>query len=226
MKNLFFLLASILLFSCTTEKNTVVHRTFHNLHAKYNGFFNANEIIKSTYNTFDTKRTEDYTELLPIYPLPDKDESKNWYSPMDTAAAKCELVIFKHRMPHSKKGRSRNKEWCSWIDDNWMSIAQTKFYKQEYGKALKIFQYVESHYELENSYYQSLYWQAKTYIEMQAFEDAEEILLRLITKHQEQQKEIEEQPFLDEISTRVKPYLMTSKTVSYTHLTLPTSDLV
>ena len=25
--------------------------------------------------------------------------------------------------------------------------------------------------ELENSYYQSLYWQAKTFIEMQAFED-------------------------------------------------------
>ena len=67
---------------------------------------------------------------------------------MDTAAAKCELVIFKHRMPHSKKGRSRNMEWCSWIDDNWMTIAKTKFYKQEYGKALKIFQYVESKYEL------------------------------------------------------------------------------
>ena len=63
-------------FSCTTEKNTVVHRTFHNLHAKYNGFFNANEIIKSTYNTFDSERVEDYSELLPIYPLPDKDESK------------------------------------------------------------------------------------------------------------------------------------------------------
>ena len=42
---------------------------------------------------------------------------------------------------------------------------------------------------------------------MQAFEDAEEILLRLITKHQEQQKEIEEQPFLDEISTRSSPIL-------------------
>ena len=96
-------------------------------------------------------------------------------------------------------------EWCSWIDDNWMTIAQTKFYKQEYGKALKIFQYVESKYELENSYYQSLYWQAKTYIEMQAFEDAEEILLQLITKYEEQQKEIEEQPFLDEISTGSNP---------------------
>ena len=80
MKNLFFLLVSILFFSCTTEKNTVVHRTFHNLHAKYNGFFNANEIIKSTYNKFASERTEDYIELLPIYPLPDKDESKMVFS--------------------------------------------------------------------------------------------------------------------------------------------------
>ena len=70
---------------------------------------------------------------------------------------------------------------------------------------------MESKYELENSYYQSLYWQAKTYIEMQAYEDAEEILLSLITKYEEQQKEIEEQPFLDEISTRLKPYILTSK---------------
>ena len=72
---------------------------------------------------------------------------------MDTAAAKCELVIYKHRMPHAKKGRSRNKEWCKWIDDNWMTIGQTKFYKKEFGQALKIFQYVETHYEIENSYY-------------------------------------------------------------------------
>ena len=87
---------------------------------------------------------------------------------MDTAAAKCELVIFKHRMPHSKKGRSRNKEWCSWIDDNWMTIAQTKFYNKNMVKHSKFFNTWSLRYELENSYYQSLYWQAKTYIEMQA----------------------------------------------------------
>ena len=45
MKNALYFLAAFTFFSCTTEKNSVVHRTFHNLHAKYNGYFNANEII-------------------------------------------------------------------------------------------------------------------------------------------------------------------------------------
>lgn len=176
----------LVFFSCSTEKNTVLRRGFHNLHAKYNGFFNANEIINQTYREFTNSRKENYNKVLPIYPLPNNEESKNWYSPMDTAAAKCELVIFRHRMPHAKKGRNRNKEWCKWIDDNWMTIAQTKFYKHEYALALKIFQYVESHYPTENSFYESTYWQAKVLIEMEAYDEAEEILLALLTKSEEQ----------------------------------------
>ena len=88
MKNALYFLAAFTFFSCTTEKNSVVHRTFHNLHAKYNGYFNANEIINTTYSTFLNSRTEDYNELLTIYPLTSVSESKNWYSPMDTAACK------------------------------------------------------------------------------------------------------------------------------------------
>tara|TARA_B100001287_G_scaffold276658_1_gene288519 strand:- start:26134 stop:28794 length:2661 start_codon:yes stop_codon:yes gene_type:complete len=178
-----------LLFSCSTEKNTAISRGFHNLHAKYNGFFNANEIIKENYQNFLNQRKEDYNKILPIYPLPSDEESKNWYSPMDTAAAKCELVIFRHRMPHQKKGRNRNKEWCKWIDDNWMTIAKTKYYKKDYALALKIFQYVESHYPIENSFYESSYWQAKVLIEMQAYDQAEEILLSMIAKSEEKQEE-------------------------------------
>ena len=211
MKNALYFLAAFTFFSCTTEKNSLVHRTFHNLHAKYNGYFNANEIINTTYSTFLNSRTEDYNELLPIYPLPSVSESKNWYSPMDTAAGKCELVIYKHRMPHAKKGRSRNKEWCKWIDDNWMTIGQTKFYKKEFGQALKIFQYVETHYEIENSYYESIFWQAKTYIEMEAYDDAEEILLEIITKSEEQQKVLDAQPFLASINSKFKSYIPKSK---------------
>ena len=48
MKNALYFLADFTFFSCTTEKNSVVHRTFHNLHAKYNGYFNANEVFIAT----------------------------------------------------------------------------------------------------------------------------------------------------------------------------------
>ena len=48
----------IVLLACSTEKNTLVNREFHNIHAKYNGYFNANEIIKLTYDEFLNSRKE------------------------------------------------------------------------------------------------------------------------------------------------------------------------
>ena len=183
----------LLLWSCSTEKNKALNREFHNLHAKYNGFFNANEIIKVTYNDFLKTRKENYDLILPIFPIPDDQQSKNWYAPMDTAYRKCELVIFSHRMPHAKKGKNRNSEWCKYIDDNWMTMGKTRFYKKNLSKALKIFQYVENHYEIEDNYYESIYWQSKVLIEMGAFDEAEEILLSLIIKFEEQQLESKNQ---------------------------------
>ena len=104
-KSVFIALLIMLISQCSTEKNTVIHRGFHNLHAKYNGFFNANELIKTSYNNFLKSRKEDYNEILPVFPFTSNEEAKNWYAPMDTAYKKCELVIFKHRMPHKKRGK-------------------------------------------------------------------------------------------------------------------------
>lgn len=196
---LFFALAFF--WSCSTEKNKVLNREFHNLHAKYNGFFNANEIIKVTYNDFLKTRKENYNLILPIFPLPDLEQSKNWYAPMDTAYRKCELVIFSHRMPHAKKGKNRNREWCKYIDDNWMTMGKTRFYKKDLPNALKIFQHIENHYEIEDNYYESIFWQSKVLIEMGAFDEAEEILLSLIIKFEEQQLEAKDQ---EKLSTKQK----------------------
>ena len=192
MKALKFLILIFILnglAQCSTEKNSVIHRGFHNLHAKYNGFFNANEIIKLTYNDFLKSRKEDYNSILPVFPLPSEEQSKNWYAPMDTAYRKCELVIYRHRMPHKKKGKYRNKEWGKYIDDNWLTMGKTRFFKKDFPNALKIFQHIENKYPIENNYYQSIFWQAKVLIEMGAFDEAEELLLTLLLDHEEQIKE-------------------------------------
>ena len=234
-KKLRYCFLLLLFLSCSTEKNTFLRRGFHNLHAKYNGFFNANEIIKETFQNFENNRKENYNQILPIYPLPSFEESKNWYSPMDTAASKCELVIFRHRMPHEKKGRNRNKEWCKWIDDNWMTIGKTKYYKKDFSQALKIFQYVENHFPIENSFYESSYWQAKVLIEMESYEQAEEILLSLIAKNDEllykQPKRKEEFDLKEKIALlfnyderienkKKQPQIINKKTVNKIYATL------
>ncbi|MAJ07099.1 MAG: hypothetical protein CL827_09625 [Crocinitomicaceae bacterium] len=189
-KSVFTALLIMLISQCSTEKNTVIHRGFHNLHAKYNGFFNANELIKTSYNNFLESRKEDYNEILPVFPFTSNEEAKNWYAPMDTAYKKCELVIFKHRMPHKKRGKNRNKEWGKFIDDNWMTMGKTRYYKHDFPSSLKIFQHIENKYSSENNYYESIFWQAKVLIEMQAFDEAEEILLNLLVKYEEQLKNL------------------------------------
>ena len=88
-------------------------------------------------------------------------------------------------MPHKKKENIETK-WGKFIDDNWMTMGKTRYYKKDLPKALKNFQHIENKYPIENNYYKSIFWQAKVLIEILAFDEAEEILLNLLLEHEEQ----------------------------------------
>ena len=175
----------LLLMNCSTEKDAILNRTFHNVTAKYNGYFNANEIINETLFQHEQSRKENYYQIIPVYQYPNSDESKGFYSPMDTAAAKCEIVIGRHSMPAKKNGRNSNAEWCSWIDDNWMTIGWSQFYKRDFESAMEKFEYIEKQYKKNSIVYTAKFWKAKTLIEIEDYFTAEEILLELIEKKKE-----------------------------------------
>ncbi len=187
------LIGAIVLISCSTEKDAWLNRSYHNTTAKYNGFFNAGEIIKEAMTNYSDARAENYNVIIPVYEYADEIGSKSLYAPMDTAAAKCETVIGRHSMPSIKKGQFRKTEWCRWIDDNWMVIGQSKFYKRDFEKALKRFIYIERQYSKEPIKYTSMLWQAKTYIELEEYEEAEDILKKLIEGEEELTQLLEEQ---------------------------------
>ena len=187
------LIGAIALISCSTEKDAWVNRSYHNTTAKYNGFFNAGEIIKEAMTNYSDSRVENYNVVIPVYEYADEIGSKSLYAPMDTAAAKCETVVGRHSMPSIKKGQFRKTEWCRWIDDNWMVIGQSKFYKRDLEKALKRFIYIERQYSKEPIKYTSMLWQAKTYIELEEYEEAEDILKKLVEGEEELTQLLEEQ---------------------------------
>ena len=166
--------------NCSTEKDAFLNRTYHNVTAKYNGYFNANEIINEALLQHIASREENYYKIIPIYQYPNSDESKGLYSEMDTAAAKCELVIGRHSMPAKKTGRNSNAEWCNWIDDNWMTIGWSQFYKRDYESAIEKFEYIEKQYKKNDLVFTASFWKAKTLIEIEDYFTAEEILLELI----------------------------------------------
>ncbi len=183
------LLAVFLVWGCSTEKDAWLNRTFHNTTARYNGYFNANELIKEALFTYEESYKEDYTRIIPIYIYADDVGSKSLYPAMDTAIKKCATVINKHSMPEKKEGEHAKTEWCKWIDDNWMVIGQAHFHKRDYGEAIDMFEYVMEQYETEEISFEAKLWAAKTLIEAKNYNGAAKYLIKLdeeVTKLEEE----------------------------------------
>lgn len=165
--------------SCSTEKDAWLNKRYHNTTARYNGYFNAGEIIKETMADFELNREENYSEIIPLFIYANDEESKSFYAPMDTAVSKCETVIARNSMPKLKVGQFKNVEWCRWIDDNWLVIGKAQFYKRDFKGALEKFQFIEKQYKSEVIFYTAKLWRAKTLIELERFDEAKEVLEEL-----------------------------------------------
>ncbi len=151
-------------YACSTEKNSLVSRTFHGVNAHYNGYFNANELLRQSMTTYRESREENYYEILPINPMPDEDEVIGMYPAIDTAIAKCKKVIRDHSMPSNDRPARKKDEHNPWIDENWTTIGIAYYYRRDYTGALKSFKFIRKFYDNDPSLYIGELWMAKTYL--------------------------------------------------------------
>ena len=101
LNKLCILLALLTVFACSTEKNNFLNRKYHSTTARYNGLFNANELLRLSLITFDGSHKDDFYTFLPVNLLPDETEVKGMFPAIDTAIAKCTKVIEDHSMPNA-----------------------------------------------------------------------------------------------------------------------------
>lgn len=158
--------------ACSTEKNTLINRTYHSTTARYNGYFNANELLMTSLVSFRNALKEDYYEVLPIEPLPNEEQAVGLYPAIDTAISKCTKVIQRHSMPSNEKFYLKKEEHNSWIDENWITIGKAFFYRRDYEAAIKNFQFIRKFYSNDPSIYVADLWMAKTNIAIGKLTDA------------------------------------------------------
>jgi tetratricopeptide (TPR) repeat protein len=156
----------IALFSCSTEKNTLINRTYHGTTAHYNGYFNATELINLSMKTYRASRKEDFETLIPLNPLPNDEEVLGLYPAIDTAIVKCSKVIANHSMPSAENISKKKEEHNRWIDENWLTIGQANYYRRDYEGAVKNFNYVRKFYNNDPSNYLATLWIAKAQLEI------------------------------------------------------------
>lgn len=180
----FAVVAFLLTLGCSTEKNTFINRSYHSVTAKYNGYFNAKELIRIGLKDYRNNYREDYTQILPIEVLPNEEDVMDFYPVVDTAIKKCETVISKHSMPTASKPSKKKTEYANWVDMNWVLIGKAQFIRRDYQDALDNFEYIRKFYMDRSSTYIAQLWEAKCQIEMGLFPDAQRTLQKLENRRQ------------------------------------------
>jgi tetratricopeptide (TPR) repeat protein len=147
----------VLGWGCSQEKNTTMNRWFHNLTAHYNGYFWARENIKEGVDKIERSTPDDFGKLIPLFVYGDDKTAKSNKSFFDKAIEKESRVIKFHSM------LIKGKEYCKWIDENYLVLGQAHFYEKEYFDAIDVFEYIVRQYPKTETRYLALLWLIRTY---------------------------------------------------------------
>lgn len=156
--------------SCSTKKNSFTRRVYHNLTAHYNAYWNGNESFKEGVRTIEQDVKDNYTNVLPVFKYGTESDAQSIYPNMDRAIEKASKVIQRHSMYFKRK------EWVRWIDDSYLLIGKSYFYKKEFASARRTFEFVTNRFSKEESRFEAELWLARTYNQTGEFEKAESVL--------------------------------------------------
>lgn len=164
----------MILASCSTKKNTVVSRGYHNLTARFNGYYYSTESIKDGVFKIENNNKENYDKTLPVYVYPTPEKAKTTFPEFDKAIKKSTTCIQRHAIKDSKDNTIPTSG--KWIDNNWINIGISRFYKREFFSGIEAFEYVVSTYNHSKDKYDAMVWLIKSYNEVGAVSSAEPII--------------------------------------------------
>jgi len=176
-----------LLTGCSTEKNTLITRSFHNLTANYNIFFNGSESFKKGVKRAQEAYVDDYTQILSIFMFDQPSVAQTIAPDMERSIAKATKVITLHSItakpeykngPQTEKQKAfyAKKEYNKWVDNNYLAMGKAYLYRNEFELALQTFKFILTQYPYEDIVYETEIWLACTYNQTKEYKESERIL--------------------------------------------------
>ncbi len=194
----YYLLSIILsgiLTSCSTEKNTLVTRTYHNITSRYNIFFNGNESFKRGLEQMEESHVDDYTRILPVFLWGDENTAGSIAGDMETAIQKATKVITLHSItvkPEFKQGPQSEKqkafyarnEYNKFVPENYLLMGKAYLFRNDLNLALETFKFIMTEYSYDDIIYETQVWIARTLNELGEYNESEDVL-QVLTGTQE-----------------------------------------
>lgn len=182
----------LLIAGCSTKKNTWVSRTHQSINTRFNIFFNGNESFKQGLKRINESHTEDYSELLLMYPISYHENASAGAGDMATAQEKTEKAIKKRsivKKPKKNPKKSRDpkyqafyskEEFNTMIDDSWLLMGKAQFYQTDFLGAVGTFTYIIKHFTYDTDIVsEAQIWLARSYAEMGWLYEAEDVLNKI-----------------------------------------------
>ena len=144
----YFLFIGVLtmgLSSCQSLKGTKIYRFWHNMNARFNGYFNAKEKMLDMENDLFDNKVDNYNRIIDVFATTD-DKTKDIYkTSIEAITKKCGTVITKH-------GSSK------WVKNCYFLIGKAEFYKRDFYTAIETFEYVNEKYPDDPLGHESRVW--------------------------------------------------------------------
>lgn len=147
MKKILALIYTLVLLICisacsTTKSKDEVKgfkRFYHNTTSKFNGYFNAEELMKESMLVLQDMHADNYNTVLSVYDYVEVPDPKAITADMDKAIEKASTVATIHDIGN-------------YVDDCYVLIGKAQYLKHDYIGAEETFQYFEEVFDPKNPY--------------------------------------------------------------------------
>ena len=186
------LASSILLLSaCSTKSNTAKSRFWQSFTARYNTYYNGSQAFIDGNIEKENGNKDNCTELIPLYPVANKQSRELGKGNYDRAIEKAEKTIKLHsikKRPEWNKGRRKTEKDIEWLNRReynpflwhaWLLLGKSQFQQGQFEEAAATFSYMSRLYQTQpaiNGIARA--WQAKSYTELDWLYDAEDIITK------------------------------------------------
>ncbi len=189
LSTLIFPFAMFLLISCSTQKNTPESRWWHAFNARYNIYYNGKQAFIDGNLEKEQGNQDNFTEMLPLYPVGNKNSRDLGKSHYNRAIEKAEKAIKMHSIkvkPEWKSNKpktAKDREWLGRKEYNpfiwkaWLLLGKSQFQKGDFDEAAATFSYMSRLYQtqpLQNGLARA--WLAKCYAQLDWLYDVEDII--------------------------------------------------
>ena len=171
-KNILIIVAvAVAIVGCSTQKNTAGSRFWHSFNARYNTYYNGQVAFTEGNLEKEKNNKDNYTELIPLYPVGNKNSRDIGKSNYQRTVEKMEKAIQRHSI--KEKGREKNPFlWRAWL-----LMGKAEFQMGQFEEAAATFSYMARLYQGEPLMSGlARAWLAKCYTELGWRYDAEDVI--------------------------------------------------